>query len=168
VIRDPKRIIYLYELAVVLAMAGLLRRLPIASAHRISIAMVVLVLLVTDRSNEIFEYARPIDEFDRRVAASIDIDPSCKSFFIKGASRQYMSRSDHMWSLYGLDSMFVALNHSIPTLNGYSAWVPQGWELQNPQEATYPNRVRRWIEANDLRNVCEFDIEARTMRPRIP
>jgi hypothetical protein len=60
--------------------------------------------------------------------------------------------------------MFIALQQGLPTLNGYSAWGPQGWELANPQEPTYPGRVREWIQRNNLKDVCELDIESRTMR----
>ena len=168
VIRDPKRIIHLYELAAVLVVALFLARLPARSAGRISVTLLVLVLLAADRNRETFSYQRPIEVYERWVAAPINIDPDCKSFYIKGASDTYMSRFGHMWSLYSIDSFLVSLNHAIPTLNGYSAWVPDGWNLHNPQEADYPDRVRRWIDAHGLTGVCELDIEARTMIPRIP
>jgi hypothetical protein len=168
VIRDPKRIIHLYELAVVLVVALFLARLPVKSAGRISITLFLFVLLVAERNREVFLYKRPIEVYERWVAAPIDIDPDCKCFYIKGASEKYMSRFGHMWSLYGIDSFFVSLNHTIPTLNGYSAWYPDGWTLSNPQEADYPDRVKRWIDAHWLTGVCELDIEARTMTPRIP
>jgi len=77
-----------------------------------------------------------------------------------------MSRSANKWALYGGDSMFIALRHGVPTLNGYSAWGPQDWDLANPQEPTYAEHVRDWIEKRNLRDVCELDIEARTMRRR--
>jgi hypothetical protein len=163
VIRDPKRIIYLYELAVVMATAALLIRFP--AKVRLFVAALLLALIVTEPNAERFDFERPIAQFDRWVAAPIDIDPSCASFYIKGASQEYMSRSPHRWALYGVDSVFVALNRSIPTLNGYSAWTPDGWELGNPQEASYPGRVRRWIDRQGLVNVCQFDIDARTIRP---
>jgi hypothetical protein len=67
-----------------------------------------------------------------------------------------------------MDAAFIALNHSLPTLNGYSAWAPIDWDLANPQEPTYPGRVARWIESHNLRDVCALDIEARTMTPYGP
>jgi hypothetical protein len=76
-----------------------------------------------------------------------------------------MARADHKWSLYGVDAMFVAFALGIPTLNGYSAWAPEGWDLYNPQEAPYAERVTRWIDEHHLTGVCELDIDARTMRP---
>ncbi len=164
VIRDPKRIIYLYELAAVIAIAAIVAP-PSTRAYRLSVIMFALALMLAHPNRERFDYERSNAVFDRWVAAPTVIDPSCRSFFILKASAEYMSRSPHMGSLYGIDATFVALNHSRPTLNGYSAWYPDGWELWNPQEDTYPGRVRRWIETHNLSGVCEFDIDARTMRP---
>jgi hypothetical protein len=114
----------------------------------------------------VFRYDRPIEVYERWVAAPIDIDPGCQSFYVKGASDEFMSRSNDMWSLYGVDSLFVSLNLGIPTLNGYSAWAPDGWTLQSPQAAGYDEEVKRWIAKHALTRVCEFDIDARTMRRR--
>ena len=170
-IRDPKRIIEIYELAVVLLAALFLKQLPRKAAFRVSIAALVFLLLVTRWNGNIFGFERSTSVYSRWVEAPIDIDASCKSFFIKGASDAYMSRSFHKWSLYAVDSMFISINYSIPTLNGYSAWWPDGWGLANPQEAGYSQAVDRWIARHQLRGVCEFDIEERTMRPymgRVP
>jgi hypothetical protein len=165
VIRDPRRIIYLYELFVVLAVGFLLTRTPRESKYRLSIAAVILVLLLVFPNRHAFAYARPIAAYDRWVAAPITIDPSCRSFFIRAASDEYTSRSNDMWTLYSIDSLFVALTHSIPTLNGYSAWSPDGWNIMNPSDPDYGDRVRHWIEQRALHGVCELDLDARTMKP---
>jgi hypothetical protein len=167
-IRDPKRIIEPYELAAALLAALFLGRLPIRSPLRVSIVVLVLLLLVADWNRTVLDFDRPTSVYARWVEAPIDIDSSCKSFFIKGASNLYMSRSINMWTLYGVDSMFISLNHSIPTLNGYSAWWPDHWGLAHPQEPGYSKAVARWIALYHLRDVCELDIEARTMRPYVP
>lgn len=163
-IRDPARIIYLYELAVVIAAALILRQAP---DWRVRAAAVVVAfgLVLGAPNRERFYYARDMAMFDRWVAAPIAIDPGCRSFFLKGASDAYMARSPHMAGLYGGDATFVALTHDVPTLNGYSAWFPPDWELANPQEATYPGRVRSWIRRNRLEHVCALDIDARRMEP---
>jgi hypothetical protein len=164
VIRDPTRIIYQYELAFIMAAALCLRRFRHRPAYRACICLLFAYFLVADRRVDILGYERPDAVFQRWVETPIQIDPACRSFYIKGASADYMSRSPHKWALYSGDSMFIALKHGLPTLNGYSAWTPPGWELTNPQESTYPERVQYWIQKNNLRDVCELDIEARTMR----
>lgn len=164
-IRDPKRIVFIYELAVVLVTAAFLVRLPKASALRVIVGLLLLFFLAIDRNPERFEFNRPVSVFARWVAAPIQANAGCTSFFIKGASADYMSRSGHMWTLYAVDSAFIGLAHRIPTLNGYSAWGPDDWGLANPQEPEYLKAVDRWIDTHQLHGVCALDIEARTMRP---
>jgi hypothetical protein len=165
VIRDPTRIIYVYELAAVLAAAWLMTRLPRAAAFRSVVVIGLTALITTGHNRDTFEGYRPRADFRRWVEAPIAVDPACRSFFVKGASAEYMSRQSHMWTLYGIDAMFISLRVSLPTLNGYSALTPVGWELLNPHEAEYPDRVRRWIDRYHLTGVCAFDIDLRTMSP---
>jgi hypothetical protein len=164
VIRDPTRVIFVYELAFILAAGLLLMRFRQRPALRACICLLFGYFLVADFRVDTLAYDRPLATFRRWVEAPIDIDPACRSFYIKRASQEYMSRSPNMWALYAGDSMFIALEHGLPTLNGYSAWGPEGWELTNPQEPSYADRVREWIHRNSLKDVCELDVEARTMR----
>jgi hypothetical protein len=164
VIRDPTRVIFLYELAFILAVALLLTAVRQHPAYRAGICLLCAYFLVVDYRVDTLGYERPVRLFNQWVEAPIQIDPACRSFYIKGASPGYMSRSPNRWALYAGDAMFIALKHGLPTLNGYSAWSPAGWELANPQEPTYPERVREWIGKNNLKAVCELDIESRTMR----
>jgi hypothetical protein len=164
VIRDPTRVIFLYELTFILAIALLLARFRQRPRYRAGICLICAYFLVADYRADTLGYERSVAVFTRWVETPIQIDPACRSFYIKGASPDYMSRSPNRWALYAGDSMFIALKHGLPTLNGYSAWGPPGWELTNPQELTYPERVREWIGTNNLEDVCELDIEARTMR----
>lgn len=165
VIRDPQRIIYVYELALVIAIALLLARLPEKAARRRAATGLVVLVLAATWNRELFGHGRAIDTFQRWVAAPIAVDPACGSFYIKGASSTYMARSDHKWALYNVDAMFVAFALGLPTLNGYSAWAPDGWDLANPQEAKYAEHVTRWIDERHLTGVCELDIDTRVMRP---
>ena len=164
VIRDPTRVIFEYEFAFILAAGLLLTQLRQRPVYRTCVCLLFAYFLITDHRCDKLAYERPRDVFRRWVEAPIDIDPACRSFYIKRASPEYMSRSENMWALYAGDSMFIALQHGIPTLNGYSAWGPEEWDLMNPPEPTYPNAVRVWIHKNNLRDVCELDIDARTMR----
>jgi hypothetical protein len=167
-IRDPRRIIPLYELAVILMSAYAITCMRHGSPPRIAASLLAALLLLTESNTTQFTYRRDPRVFDGWVQKPIAIDPSCRSFYIRGASDEYMARSWHMSMLYAGDALFVSLDHSIPTLNGYSAWTPVGWALANPQESTYQQNVSRWISQNRLDNVCELDIERRTMSLRQP
>jgi hypothetical protein len=164
VIRDPTRVVFEYELAFIFAVGLLLTRFRQRRAYRVVICMLLLFLLATDFHVQILKYARPMSVFGRWVEAPIAIDPACRSFYVKRASEDYMSRSDHVPALYAGDALFISLRHGLPTLNGYSAWSPDGWTLNDPRDHDYGERVRDWIQRNRLSSVCELDIEARTMR----
>jgi hypothetical protein len=164
-IRDPKRIINTYELAAVLVTGLFLAQLPRRALLRVATVALLVALVVREPNRDVFTYERSNAVFDRWVSANIDIDPSCRGFFIKGASEEYTSRYGDMWGLYGIDAMFIALQRSLPTLNGYSAWTPPDWGLANPLHPGYLTEVRRWIARHDLEGICQLDIDARTMTP---
>jgi len=135
------------------------------SVPRVGLVSATVLLLALFWNREVLLYRRSIDTFQQFVATPLAIDPSCRSFYITKASPTYNSRSFHQATLYGVDAMFVALRHSIPTLNGYSAWLPDNWNLDNPQDPGYTEALERWIARHQLSGVCELDIEARTMKP---
>jgi hypothetical protein len=165
VIRDPKRIVYLYDLAVAIAAAIFLARLRERSTARRAVLLLLVGLILLVRPDS-FRYHRPVADFDRWVAGPVAMDPSCRSFYVARGSDRYMARFDDMWGLYNIDALFVALDHGLPTLNGYSAWYPAGWQLHRPQEPGYGEAVTQWIARHGLSGVCEFDVDTRTMSPR--
>jgi hypothetical protein len=164
-IRGVSRIIYLYELALALVTAFFLVRARSRVWWRVAIVASLAVLLLADWNRATFDYQRPRYFFQEWVLGRIDVDPSCRSFFIKAASERYMSRADDKRGLYNIDAMFISLRHSMPTLNGYSAFEPEAWGLANPHLPDYLQRVNEWIDRYGLQNVCALDIDNRTMRP---
>jgi len=167
-IRDPRRIIYVYELAVVFLAAALIGRLADRAPLRIFMGLAVVGLLFADWNKEVFAFNRQADQYRHWVAAPVDVDRRCRSFFITPASPVYTSRWGNPGIVYNLDAMFVALNYSLPTLNGYSAWFPDGWRLFDPSHSGYPQAVASWVQQRGLTDVCAFDIEERKMRPYRP
>ena len=153
-IRDPKRIIYHYELAAALAIALFLARLGRRSVLRLSSAALLLVGLAVAPNRPSFEFLRANADFDRWVAAPVDVEGACRSFFVTPASPAYTGRSPDLVTLYAIDAMFVSLGQSIPTLNGYSGRLPRGWNLGDPHDPGYPGAVSRWVERYGLAGVC--------------
>lgn len=165
VIRDPKRIAYLYELAAILAAGAFISRLPRRSWLRVAPTLLLVLLMATERNPTVFEFDRPNATFDRWVATPVAVDGSCRSFFVTAAGPDYTQRSADKWTLYSIDAAFIALETSVPTLNGYSAWFPVGWAFQNPEDPGYEDAVGRWISRNRLTGVCALDLGKRTMVP---
>jgi hypothetical protein len=170
VIRDPTRIIFLYELAFILAAGLCLMRFRDRPVYRMGICLLLLFFMSTDHRADVLDYERPLQVYRRWVESPIDIDPACQSFFMKPASAEYMTRSNtnNLWALTNIDAMFISLNHGLPTLNGFSAWGPEGWNLMNPPEPEYGERARAWVDEHHLTGVCGLDIDARVMRLAFP
>ena len=166
-IRDPRRIIHVYELLVVLLTAVFLTRLSPKAPLRLFVPAALVLCIAADWNREVFVFARSHADFQRWVEAPIAIDPSCQSFVMKPGSVTYSSRWDNKYILYGVDASFVALRHALPTLNGYSAWVPPGWHFTNPEAANYTDDVDKWIRQERIAGVCELDIDARRMTPYV-
>ena len=164
-IRDPKRIIYVFDLAVALGAALFISRLAKRALVRVAMSAVLLVVLTTERHVAAFDFYRPVADYERWIASPIAIDPNCASFYIKPSPLVYDRRPNAVWTTYALDAMFVSVNHAIPTLNGYSAWNPSGWTLGNPTDPTYLMSVQDWVERHGLRNVCELDLDRRVIGP---
>lgn len=164
-VRDPRRIIYLYDLVIVLG-AGFVMAHARQSllARRVMTAALVVLIAVT-WNGETFFFKRPVALYDQWVDAPIDVDPSCRSFFIQRASDVYRMQLRDPWMLYGINATFVALKTSVPTLNGYSGRYPNDWHLFHPHNIDYDEEVDRWIRSHALQQVCVFDIDLRTMRP---
>jgi hypothetical protein len=74
VIRDPKRIVEVYELAVVLVAGLFLFRLPRTSLFRRAMPIALLVLAVTDWSRVVFTYERPNSTYRQMVEAPLVIE----------------------------------------------------------------------------------------------
>jgi hypothetical protein len=164
VVRDPTRVIYLFELAVA-AVVGVMISGQAKPVFRAAVLATACLLMVTDWDDRVFPMSRARSAFARFVDEPIAIDRTCRSFFIADASRRYESRHNdsNLWGLYGIDSGFIALKYGIPTLNGYSAWQPNAWGLQEPHGDSYMAGVDAWIARHGLRNVCRLDIDERRM-----
>ena len=164
-IRDPLRIAYQYELAVTIAAGLLLSRMSRGSAVRMTGVSILLALVVLEPNRLVFDFLRPNGEFDRWVAAPVRVNPSCRSFFVRSATPEYTARSREPGMLYSIDSMFISLRYSIPTLHGYSAWTPTAWRVGGPQDPGFAQGLADWIALHGLQDVCELDLERRTMGP---
>lgn len=164
-IRDPSRIIPVYELAVVLVVAAFLAHIRTRAGLSRAVAVLLLTLMVTNWNPERFDYIRTTAEFDRWIVAPVEIDRTCASFFMKRGPSEYLARQGNTRTLYGLDALFISLRYGIPTLNGYSAWSPDDWGLAFPEEPEYLPAARKWIARHGLTGTCEFDVQSRKMQP---
>jgi hypothetical protein len=164
-IRDPLRVIYQYELAVVLAVAFVLSRLSGARWLRGGVIAVAVGMMILSPNRTVFGFGRPNQDYDRWVAAPIRVDPSCRSFYLAPAPPDYVARSPEPWTLYSNDAAFIALRLGIPTLHGVSAWTPIDWHVRQPDAPGFGEAVQQWVRQHGLTGVCALDLRSRAMLP---
>ena len=63
----------------------------------------------------------------------------------------------------GKSTLMKIIYGSVKPDEGSVMFNGQPVNVRNPQEASYPGRVRAWIERSRLTGVCELDIDARTI-----
>ena len=63
---------------------------------------------------------------------------TCSSFFLANPARQ-----ERPWYVNQIDAMWIAELWDLPTLNGYSGWLPTDWGL-GVFDSSYLGNVRRW------------------------
>jgi hypothetical protein len=68
---------------------------------------------------------------------------------------------------YQIDAMLISQRVGIPTINGYSGWEPQGWEVRDPRLGnSYLNSADRWLERNGVTDgACALDVETMAWAP---
>jgi hypothetical protein len=55
--------------------------------------------------------------------------------------------------------MLVSVMRGVPTVNGYSGYIPRGWELREVEAPDYEQRVARWIAEHHVAGpVCRLEI----------
>ena len=55
------------------------------------------------------------------------------------------------------DAMLFSQLRGVPTVNGYSSWLPRDWNLENPVDPGYPEAVRNWARSKNLDALCGLD-----------
>jgi hypothetical protein len=77
--------------------------------------------------------------------------PGCTSFHVVPVPDR---NPDHA----SIDAMLIAQRVGLPTANGYSGWMPDGWSLV-PGSESYPAAVEAWVDRHGLRQGhCRLDL----------
>ncbi len=68
---------------------------------------------------------------------------------------------------YQIDAMLISQRVGIPTVNGYSGWGADGWEVGDPRLGnSYLNSADRWLERNGVTDgACALDEATMTWTP---
>jgi hypothetical protein len=84
-----------------------------------------------------------------------DLPSNCSSFYVTVGPT-----APHNEFEYQLDAAMVSAMRNVPTLNGYSGYLPPTWDLWAVKDTVaYENNVKRWIADHKLPgNVCRLPI----------
>lgn len=91
-------------------------------------------------------------EWIERLAATLPSD--CTSFYVVASPHRRPIKYE-----YQIDAMLVSVMRGVPTLNGYSGYVPPGWSLREVEAPEYEQRVERWIAEHGVAGqVCRLEV----------
>ena len=88
--------------------------------------------------------------------------PSCRSFFVSRARANVdlPPEADAVYS-HNVDGMMLSEWFRLPTLNGFGTFEPPDWNFVGPDRADYLQRVKTYVQAHDLADVCAVDLLAK-------
>ena len=55
------------------------------------------------------------------------------------------------------NAMLFAVVRGIPTINGYSSWFPDGWDMEEPARPGYAAAVHKWAKSRRVDGLCGLD-----------
>jgi len=121
---------------------------------KLFLVMVSIFLIV----EQICQY--PVGGIDRKLEqtrfSGIPNPPEqAEAFFITESNQ-----SGRSFLVVQIDAMIIAQMTGLPTINGYSGWLPSGWNFSHTQkDIVYPYQIAAWLEKKQYTgNIVAFDI----------
>lgn len=121
-------------------------------------AMTVLGLIVVEQLNT-SDTSLVSRRVQNALLASVRAaPPGCRTFFVIDSQD-----SHRRFFEYQIDAMLVSQKLSLPTINGYTAYNPTGWDLEHPGEPGYLDAVDTWTTSRRISTgLCQLDLAAMT------
>lgn len=120
----------------------------LAREHRQKAALVVVAAFVSLLEQVNIDWPATISR--RATMAWIDavpaLPPGCRVFYL--APRAEPVDKDG-W-IHQADAILLSQARGIPTVNGYSSWLPEHWALEEPAKPGYAAAVRDWAHRNGI------------------
>jgi len=91
--------------------------------------------------------------------------PACRFFYLMPRSTPGNLNAPQQQAA----AMLFSELRNIPTINGASSWVPDGWTLDDPAAPGYAAAVRTWAATRDIgRGLCGVDFGFGLWHPGLP
>ncbi len=136
-IRAPGRVIFLLLLPAALGLASACQWILALKRGRLLVCLPLALIFA-----EQYGYAPSADKLATRMdvaAIAAVIQPGCRAFYFAPNA----PRVSYPFIIYQLDAMWASVESGIPTVNGFTALVPQGYtNLHDPRMPDDENRRR--------------------------
>jgi hypothetical protein len=149
------------HLAVIVVVAvGLDRALR---EHRLRLATIVVLACLLVEQLTTYRVSFDAAEASRRLAALSTPPAGCRYFLVERGRAIAGRPAFHAQ----VEAVVIAQQTGIPTLNGYSTHLPDGWTttMEDVTAPGYAEAALAWMSRNNLRDgLCLVDLEAGTWR----
>lgn len=140
-----------------LVVAGALAMLA-AAAQRRRIGTVLLVagaaFLLVEQANTDWPATISRRAKTAWIEAIPPAPPGCSAFYLVPG----VAPADKPGWEHQADAMLFSQVRGIPTVNGYSSWLPDGWNLEEPDKSGYASAVRDWATRKRIaEGLCGLD-----------
>lgn len=155
--RVPSRIIFIAAPALAFVLAWMIWQLGRRSR---AMALALVALLAADAWRGRMRLIDTTVELARLDA--LPPPPAACTAFAATRPREGVPATE-VAALYShnVEAMLLAAYLNLPTPNGYSTFLPPGWDLNHPERASYAGRVRAEAEQHGFeKTLCGLDLQA--------
>ena len=122
------------------------------------LAGALVVLLAVEQINT--TDTSQVDRYTQSALLSLvrPVPVTCRSFYVVDSQDPTLSFFDSQ-----IDAMLISQKLSLPTINGYTAYNPTGWNLDGIGAGDYLPSVRGWADTHRVSTgLCQLDLAGMT------
>jgi hypothetical protein len=155
-IRVPVRLHFVLNVLVIIVVALALEHVArrLSSWTKYSFLFFCGVALITEQLN-VAPWHQIHRHAENAILSRIKPPPAdCRAFFAT-----HPSSLDRPFYAHQIDAMFVARAINLPTINGYSGWIPPGWNFLT-FDPDYFTRAEHWAMSKGItQGLCGCDLQ---------
>jgi hypothetical protein len=125
------------------------------------VALAVVALIAVEQINTQPYPTIPHAQETAAIRAVPRPPAGCSSFYVLDST---VKNQFFYW--YQLQAMLISQRLRVPTINGYTAYNPPGWQMENPETLDYLAGVKSWSDAYGISpGLCQLDLGTMQWRP---
>lgn len=97
-----------------------------------------------------------------RLEAAKPYPGACRAFFVVDDRPAAAGNASDALYRHNVEAMLLAEVLGLPTINGFSSFLPPDWAFDHPYRADYLDRVRAYARTHDIRGLCALDLRTMT------